>query len=95
MFEPIVWKNNTKEIQTRSIDGKITPGGTVYVKHPGETVSIWFSPEMIRFDSRVHIRVNGTEKFNGTLTPSAEALLEDLRTRADRQRLFWARLDLK
>ena len=95
MFEPIVWEDGKKQIPTRIIEGKITPGGTVYVKHPGKTCSVWFSPEMINFEERVRIRVNGHEEFNGSLKPSAEVLLEDLRTRSDRQRLFWARVDLK
>ena len=95
LFQPIVWEDRHKKIRDMPISGKITPGGTVYVTHPGKTTTIWFSPDMINFDERVRVHVNGTEQFNGSLTPSVEALLEDLRTRADRQRLFWARLDLK
>ena len=95
LFQPIVWEDRNKKIRDMPISGKITPGGTVYVTHPGKSTTLWFSPGMIDFDERVRVHVNGTEQFNGTLTPSVEALLEDLRLRADRKRLFWARLDLK
>lgn len=94
MSQPIVWENPPKAIRQMPISGKITPGGTVYVSHPGKTCSLWFSPEMINLEERVRIHVNGREKFNNVLPPRLEVLLEDLRTRADRKRLFWARLDL-
>ncbi len=94
MFQPIVWEDPKKTIREMPISGKITPGGTVYVSHPGKTCSLWFSPEIINLQERVRIHVNGSEKFNGVLLPSLEVLLEDLRTRADRKRLFWAKLDL-
>ena len=95
LFQPIVWEDRQKNIQEMPITGKITPGGTVYVTHPGKTCTVWFSPQMIDFEERVRVHVSGTEKFNGFLKPSVEALLEELRTRADRKRLFWTRLDLK
>ena len=94
MFQPIVWEDPKKTIREMPISGKITPGGTVYVSHPGKTCSLWFSPEIINLQERVRIHVNGSEKFNGVLLPSLEVLLEDLRTRADRKRLFWAKLEL-
>ena len=95
LSQPILWEDRRKKVPDMPITGKITPGGTVYVTHPGKTTTMWFSPEMINFDERVRVHVGGREQFNGILTPSVEALLEDLRLRADRQRLFWVRLDLK
>ena len=95
LFQPIVWEDPKKKIREMPISGKVSPGGTIYVTHPGKTTSLWFSPEMVDFDARVRVHVNGDEQFNGQLKPSVEALLEDLRTRADRKRLFWTRLDLK
>ncbi len=98
LFQPIVWEDRKKKVRELPINGKITAGGpescTVYVTHPGKTTSILFSPEMVNFEARVRVHVNSREQFNGLLKPSAEALLEDLRTRADRKRLFWTRLDL-
>ena len=100
LFEPIIWEDSQKHIRERSIEAKITVrGGAIYVNHPGKTTTIWLSPENLPyektpFDQRVHITINGAEKYNGIPKPTAEALLEDLRIRADRQRLFWVRLDL-
>ncbi len=94
LFQPVVWEDRNQRVREMPITGKITPGGTVYLTHPGKTTTVWFSPDTIDFEERVRVHVNGTEQFNGSLTPSVAVLLEDLRTRADRQRLFWARLDL-
>ena len=100
LVQPIVWTGEKKPKSALTISGKITsPGGTVYVSHPGVAVSIWLSPEMFApeaspFDGRIRVHVNKSQEFNGPVKPSAAALLDDLLSRADRQRVFWARLDL-
>lgn len=55
---------------------------------------ISLSPEMIDFDKRLEVRVGALVKFNNFLKPSLEAMLEDFRRNADRQRLVWARLEI-
>ena len=55
-------------------------------------VTIWLAPEMVNFDEHVTIAVDGhsrTEQLKG----SAETILDDVRTRADRQHPFWVKLD--
>lgn len=58
-------------------------------------VTIWLSPKMIDFKQRTTILVNG-RRLNGpdqTIRPDLRVLLEDVRTRGDRQHPFWARVD--
>ncbi len=86
----------TAQTKGKGIDGKITFQGTTYIKHPGKTTTIWYSPEMTtNFDERIRVIVNGTERYNAPLKPSIAAILDDLYTRADRQRVFTTRIDIK
>lgn len=55
---------------------------------------IWLSPELLSFDKRLHVWVGSVRKFNDFIEPNTEAILEDFRARADRQRIFQAKLDL-
>ena len=49
---------------------------------------------MIDFSKPVTVRINNTILLqNRKVQPSYATLLEDLFTRNDRQRLFWAKLD--
>ena len=78
------------------MDGKITQGGTIYIKHPGKTATIWLHPDMaINLNDRIRVLVNGTERLKTSWKPSAGALLDDLLRRADRQRVFTMRIDVK
>lgn len=98
MLQPDVVANSKMR---RKISGVITsPGGTIYVNHPGKSVSIWLSPEMFApesspFEGRIRVHVNKVSEFNAPVKPSADALLSDLLSRSDRKRVFWARLDLR
>ncbi|RLS53607.1 MAG: hypothetical protein DWH91_14025 [Planctomycetota bacterium] len=93
-FPPIVWEDRNKIVREMSITAEVTPGGTFYIQHPGKSVSLWLNPDLVSFDERIKIIVSGREKMNDFPKPSAAALLEDLRVRADRSRLFWTRIDL-
>jgi len=56
-------------------------GGTVY-----------YSPEMLDLSKKMTLNLPGRAK-NRSFEPSAEVLLEDVRTRGDRQHPFWAKID--
>lgn len=59
-------------------------------------VSIWLSPSMIDFSKPVSVRVNGAMGGIPKLVPQNLALmLEDFYQNGDRQRLYFARIDLK
>lgn len=58
-------------------------------------VTVWLSPKMIDFKQRSTVTVNG-RRLNGPdqmIRPDLHVILEDVRTRGDRQHPFWARLD--
>lgn len=99
LFPPLSWDQPQRKVP-RTFKGNFAhrmsneDWGTISVDHPGQRTRIWFSPELFDFDKRCRIRVNLKWVYNDFVAPSIESLLEDLRERGDRERLFWARLDL-
>jgi predicted esterase len=67
-----------KRMQTNSL--RYTVG-----KHKA---SVWLSPELVDFAKPIEL--NGKSR---NVTPSIEVMLEDVRTRVDRQHPFWAKVD--
>ncbi len=56
--------------------------------------TIWLNQDLLSFDKRLHVKVKEERKFNDFIAPNTEAILEDFRTRADRQRIFQVKLEL-
>ena len=84
-------------IRPFTIEAKTTPGNTVAVRCGADRVQIWLSPELVDFTKPVVITLNGRRLKNNakTDTPVADMrlILEDLRTRGDRQHPFWATIE--
>lgn len=93
VFKTIVWEKPPVRAP-QELTSKVTAqGNSMYVTTPGAAARIWLSPELIDFEKRLQVTM-GDQKFNNFVRPSAADLLEDFRVRGDRQRLFWAALDL-
>lgn len=58
----------------------------------GQRVSLWLSPDFIDIERPIRILRNKTIQVREK--PSAEVLLEDVRTRGDRQHPFWMKVTL-
>ena len=58
-------------------------------------VQVFLSPEMIDFRAKASVKVNNNNYHppNGMIEPDIEVMLDDVRTRGDRLRPFWAMLD--
>ncbi len=57
----------------------------------GDGGTLWLSPDIVDFDQE--IKIMGRGNYRGFVKPSRKVLLEDVRTRGDRQHPYWARLD--
>ena len=88
-----------------SLEIKINDGlpgrTTIYVRSGAEQNVLWLSPELVDFDKRISVRlngravrINGQSKSSDFLRPSVRTMLEDLRKRGDRQRVYQVRLPL-
>ena len=61
----------------------------ISVRSACKKVTVWLSPELVTFDNTLKVMLNRREQKN--VQPSAAVLLEDVRTRGDRQHPFWAK----
>jgi hypothetical protein len=52
---------------------------------------VWLSPELVTFNDSLKIVLNG--KPQRKIQPTPEVMLEDVRTRGDRQHPFWAKIE--
>ena len=58
-------------------------------------VTVWLTPELVNFEKRISIKVDGRRPSRETpIRPELEVLLEDARSRGDRQHPFWAKVEL-
>jgi pimeloyl-ACP methyl ester carboxylesterase len=94
VVDPVDWPppNGTQPLQ---IKGTINAKNGINVRTGASQVTVWLSPKMVDFKRRSTITVNG-RRLNGPdqmIRPDLRVLLEDVRTRGDRQHPFWARVD--
>ncbi|MBN2579276.1 MAG: tetratricopeptide repeat protein [Pirellulales bacterium] len=79
------------------VTGTITHANSLKAIARAGRVTVWVSPKMLDFQRKVEItinnrRANPKEPF---IQGNLHTLLEDVRTRGDRQHPFWARFDVK
>jgi hypothetical protein len=83
----------------KTIAGSIKDGSdrwtTIAISSPAKKHTVWLSPDMVDFNLRVQVTVKGKRKFNDFVESDVEAILEDLRLRGDRQKVYQARLELE
>jgi hypothetical protein len=75
-----------KRTNWATIDARVRADNGVTLGPRGLSATVWLSPEMVDFDKPVII--NGRTRI---VEPSVKTLLEDVRTRSDRQHPFWAK----
>ncbi len=64
----------------------------INVQTAAEKVTLWLSPEIVDFEKPLRVSIKRKARTI-TIEPSTKTLLEDVRTRADRQHPFWAKLE--
>jgi pimeloyl-ACP methyl ester carboxylesterase len=76
------------------IQGKRLETNKVWAEVKAERVVVWLSPELVDFSQRLVVEVNNRtiSPRDRIVRPDLNVLLEDVRTRADRQHPFWAKL---
>lgn len=86
----------TAKVFPAALQARIIEGTQLNVVAKGfKRVTVWLGLGMIDFDKSLTVRLNGrVVAVNRKVRPSLATLLEDFARRGDRQRLFWAKLDL-
>lgn len=93
MIDPEDWPppRGVSEVQ---VSGTVQPGNVVSVKTGAGKVSVFLTPDMIDFNSKAKVLLNGA-KLNpkAFIEPDLAVLLEDVFSRGDRQHPFWAKVE--
>jgi len=96
LSEPILWDSAPRRTPPQlHLTGNFTAGNeinTVYIEHPGSRAALWLSPDLIDFNKRVKV-IKGSTVFFDFVQPQIGVMLEDLRVRGDRQRLYWGKVE--
>ncbi len=81
-------------VRPAPISGKRLETNKVSVKLQASKVTVWLSPELVDFTQPLVVEVNNhsISPRDRMVHPDLAVLLEDARTRADRQHPFWAKL---
>ncbi len=92
--DPANWPppKGTLPVQVR---GLINNHNGINVRTGTSQVTVWLSPRMLDFKLRATVTLNG-RRLNASdqiIRPDLRVMLDDVRTRGDRQHPFWARLD--
>jgi hypothetical protein len=86
---PLQWPPPRGTLATK-VSGSILPTNGVSVDTSAAKATVWLSPEMINFNDKPFVTIRGKRFMN--LQPDIAVLLEDVRTRSDRQHPFWAKV---
>ena len=86
-FQPTPGKNFTP-------GSNLTGANGVAVRGAGGKPIVWLAPEMVDFSKPVNVSLNGQSMApSKSIQPDIATMLEDIRTRGDRQHPFWAKVE--
>ncbi len=94
IVEPVHWPPD-RGFQPVETSASVTATNGLYIKTGAGSVRVWLSPDLVKLDERVTIVVNG-QRINSSepfIESKVETILEDVRTRGDRQHPFWAKVE--
>jgi predicted esterase len=95
LVHPSEWPPKNKRAMTTqaSITGGAGGAQLLNVQTGAARVIVWLAPELVDFSKPVRVTIRG--KTLPGPSPDVTTLLEDVRTRGDRQHPFWAKMDVK
>ena len=78
------------------VEGRVMPDNRLTAKTVGRQTTVWLGPDFVDFSKPIKLTFNNRKIPDPPegIKPSVSVLLEDVRTRADRQRPFWAKLEM-
>ena len=93
MVAPTNWPP-PRTARPAQIEGKRLETNKVSVKVQATKTTVWLSPELVDFGQKLIVELNGRAitPRDRTVRPDVNVLLEDVRTRGDRQHPFWAKV---
>lgn len=90
MTSPYRWPY--KKPRAAEVEAKISRNvNRILVRSGAARTTVWLSPEFMSFEERLKVSVDGKE-IKQDFQPDLEIMLEDARTRSDRQHVFWSKI---
>ena len=80
--------------QPIAVKGSLKNNNTLYIQTGASRVTVWLSPQLLDISRRVNVTINGRRLNPSEVQPKIDVLLEDVRTRGDRQHAFWAKAEM-
>jgi predicted esterase len=95
IVDPAAWPPPRGTVPLR-VEVKVNANNGINIQLHGAKLVVWLSPEWVNFDRAdrpVTVTVGGVRLNTKHIKPSVPVMLEDARTRADRQHPFWAKVE--
>jgi predicted esterase len=94
MVEPSDWPP-PRGARPLEVEASVNKANGINITTGAGQIAVWLSPELVDFDRRATVTVNGSRLAGAarTVTPDLAVLLEDVRLRGDRQHPFWAKVE--
>lgn len=94
MIYPTDWSGG--RVIPAHVEGRVYPDNRLTAKTVGRGTTIWLGPDFVDFSKPIRLTFNNRKVSEppGGIKPDVSVLLEDVRTRADRQRPFWAKVEM-
>ncbi|REK19018.1 MAG: peptidase [Planctomycetota bacterium] len=93
IVEPANWPPD-RGTRAATLEGKLRVTGDIVVPTRGVQATVWLSPGMIDPTKQAITVSIGGRRQRVEILPDLGVMLEDVRTRGDRQHPFWARIEL-
>ncbi len=93
MIEPTGWPlpHGTQPLR---LEAHVTATNGIIVDMHAAKVTVWLSPEWVDFARPISVTINGQRTPpKPSIKPELSVMLEDVRTRGDRQHPFWAKVE--
>jgi pimeloyl-ACP methyl ester carboxylesterase len=94
MVAPASWPP-TKGVRPFRFGGKVLATNRIIATAKVAKATVWLSPELVDFNEKLVVEVNNRpiSPRDRYVKPDLNVLLDDARSRADRQHPFWAKLE--
>ena len=93
---PVYPQNWVKGARPTQVEAKLGRQNVLFARAASRQTTLWLAPEIVDFSQPITLTFNGKKLTSGRnlIEPQLEVLLEDVRTRADRLRPFWAKVEV-
>ncbi len=81
-----------RKVNPITTSARILENNRITVKAPSARCVVWLSPDMIDFDQPITVTI-GTKNIRNEGAADVKTLLDDVRTRGDRQHPFWSKVE--